>query len=110
MIRFDWRDEAEGVRGNEIVLDGDLNMRHVAGDTIAAGTVRSVVSVIRNGAPQTRGIVLVVTPEAESVALLDEIGLVLVAVDLVAIKAADLAVIHVALDEIIALHPVLVGR
>ena len=98
------------MRGNEIVLYGDLYVRHVAGDAIAARAVRRVVGVIRNGALQTGGVVLVVAPEAESITLLDQIGFVLVAVNLVAVEAADLAVIHVALDKIIALHAVFVSR
>ena len=98
------------MRSNKIVLNGDLNVRHVAGDAIAACAVCRVMGVIRNGALQTRGVVLVVTSEAESVSLLDQIGLVLVAVNLVAVEAADLPVIHVALYEIITLHSVLVSR
>ena len=98
------------MRGNEMVLDGDLDVRHVAGDAIAAGAVRSVVGVIRNGAFQTCGIALVVTSEAQPISLLDQIGLVLITVDLVAIEASDLPVIHVALNEIVTLHAVLVSR
>lgn len=47
--------------------------------------------------------------EAKFVASSDQIGWILIAVHLVAIEAAQPAVIHGALDEVVALHAVLVG-
>lgn len=48
--------------------------------------------------------------QTDLVALFDQAGLILIAVNLVAIRAADLAVIHIALNEVVPLHPVLVCR
>jgi len=61
------------MRRNEIVFDGLFDVWHVAGNTVAGGTVCCVVSVILNGALQTCGIVLVVTPEAEFISFFNQI-------------------------------------
>ena len=102
-----WRDEAEGVRRDVVVFDGLLDSRHVAGNALAAGAVGSVMSVLTDSAMQTGGILASVAAEAKRVAADRERGDG-AAVDLMAIEATDLAVIHVALHEIVALHAVLV--
>ena len=43
-------DDAEGVGGDEVVLQGMLDERHVAGDALASGAVRGVVGVLADGA------------------------------------------------------------
>src|SRR3978361_1636707 len=45
--------------------------------------------------------------QSNLVALFDQAGLVLIAVDLMAIRAADLAMVHIALNEVVPLHPIL---
>ena len=102
-------DEAKRVGGDGIVFDGLLDGRHMARSTLAARAVRSVVRMFADGPFQPGGIILRVAAETESIAPFSEIRLVLVAVNLMAVEAANLAVVHVALHEIIALHPVLMG-
>src|SRR5437763_610129 len=44
------RDEAEGVGGDEVVLDGLLDARHVAGGALASGAAGGMVGVLGDGA------------------------------------------------------------
>ena len=67
------RDEAKGVSSYKIVLDGLLDVGHVASHTITASTSRRVVCVAFDRALQPSRIVLVVASEADSVASPDEI-------------------------------------
>ncbi len=76
---------------------------------MASGAGFGVMGVLGDRAGEAGWILVRVAFEAEFVAGLEEVGPVLVAVDLVAIEAADLAMVHVALDEVVALHAVLVG-
>jgi len=102
------RDEAEGVRGHIVVFDGLFDARHVTRGAFASGAVRGVVSVLTHRSAQAGWILFGVAAETECVAADGEIGNS-AGVDLMAIEAADLAVIHVALHEIISLHAVFVG-
>jgi len=83
-------------------------MGHVAGDALTARTVFGVMGVLGNGPFETSRIPLGVTCKTESIAFCDEVGFVLIAMDLVAVEATKLAMVHVALHEVIPLHPVLV--
>src|SRR5665213_710692 len=109
LLRERGRDEAEGVAADEVVLDGLLDARHVAGGALAPGAVGGVVRVFGNSPLQPGGIHGVVARQAERVASGDDAGGVVVAVDVVAVEAAQLAVVHGALHEVVALHAVFVG-
>ena len=102
-----WRDEAKGVRRDIVIFDGLFDTRHVAGNALAACTAGGVMSVLTDSAMQAGGILTGVATEAERISAYGKSGDG-AAVHLVAIEAADLAVIHVALHKIVALHAVLV--
>jgi len=108
LLGLNRRDEAEGVGADEVVLDGLLDARHVTGDTLASGAVCGVMRVFRDGALEACGVLAGVAGEADLVAASVEAGGVFVAVNLVAVEAANLAVVHVALDIVVALHAVFV--
>ena len=110
LLCFSGRDEPKGVRGNVVPFDRLFNVRHVAGDALASRAVLRVMGMPADGAFETRRILFRVAAKAKSVSLFDQVGLVLIAVDFVTIETTQLAVIHVALDEVVALHPVLVSR
>ena len=93
-----------------VVLDGLLNVRHVARYALTPGTVLRVMGVLADSPFEARGILFVVAAQAKRVALFDKVRFVLVAVYLMAIEATDLAVVHRALNEVVALHPILVRR
>src|ERR1700740_1415827 len=66
------------------------------------------MGVLADRAFESCGILRVVAAKAEGVALLDQVGFIAIAVDVVAVEAATLAVVHDALHEVIALHAILV--
>ena len=101
------RNKSECMCADVVVFDRLLYAGHVAGDALTAGTACGVMRMFADRAAQTCGILLVVAGEAELVSTEGKIG-DSVAVDLVAIEAAHLAVIHETLHKIIALHAVLV--
>ena len=68
-----------------------------------------MVRVLADGALESRRVVLCVAGEAEVIADGAEIRRAPIAVDIVAIEAADSAMIHNALHKVVALHPVFVG-
>ena len=103
------RNESECVRGDVVVFDGLLYAGHVAGDALTARAVCGVMRMFTDRAAQAGGILLVVAGEAEFVSTDGKIGDCF-AVDLVAIEAAHLAVIHETLHKIIALHAVFMPR
>ena len=94
--------------GNVVAFDRLLNVRHVAGDALTARTVFGVMGMLGNGAFESSRIPLGVACKAKSVAFFNEVGFVLIAVDLMAVEATKLTMVHVALDEVVPLHPVLV--
>src|ERR1700733_6511167 len=113
-LRKSRREKPECVAGDEdvaILLVGKYlgDVRHVAGGALTARTARPVVGVLRDGALQPRGILLRMTGEAELVASGDQVRGISIAVHLVAVEAAEAAVVHGALDEVVALHAILVG-
>jgi len=96
--------------GNIISFDRLLNVRHVAGDALTPRAVFRVMGMLRDGAFEACRILFRVALKTKSVPLRDQVGLVLITVNLVTIEATQVAVVHVALHEIIALHSVLVRR
>ena len=102
------RDESKCVRANKVVLDRLLDFRHVASNALAARASLGVVSVFAYRAAQSRSILFVVTKQAKRIARHGQIRWVRIAVNLVAIKTSQTAMVHVALDKVVALHPVLV--
>jgi hypothetical protein len=108
-FRFLGSDEAEGVGGDVVVLDGLLDVGHMAGDAFAARAALGVVGVFTDGAAQAGGILPVMTGEAHRIALGVQVRLVLITVNVVAVEAAQVPMIHIALNEVIALHAIFVG-
>ena len=96
--------------GNIISFDRLLDVRHVTGDALTARAVFRVMGMLRDGAFEAGRILFRVALKTKSVPLRDQVGLVLITVNLVTIEATQVAVVHVALHEIIALHSVLVCR
>jgi len=94
--------------GHIVSFDCLLNVRHVAGDALAPRAVLRVMRVLTDSSFEARWVLLCVAAETESVPLFNQVGLILIVVDIVAIKTTKLAVVHVALHEVIALHSVLV--
>lgn len=101
-------DEAEGVGGNRVALNGLLDARHMAGRALAAGTVFGVMSVFADRALEACGVFFRVAAKAEGVAGYGKVR-GRVRVDLMAVETAKFAVVHVALGEVIALHAVFMG-
>jgi len=97
------------MRGDVVVLDRLLNTRHVASSALASGTLRIMMRVLAHCSPKSRGILLTVAAQTKCIPAHRQIGNS-AAVYLMAIEAADFAMVHVALHEIVALHPVLVRR
>src|SRR6202012_2262078 len=91
-----------------LVAEGLGDVGHVAGDALAAWTVLGVMGVLGDSPFQASGIVFGVAAEAERVAGGDQVRGIAVAVYLMAVEAAQPPVIHVALHEVVALHPVFV--
>jgi len=85
-----------------------FNRRHVAGHALASGAAVFMVRVLferRRSRPVGRE--RSVAFQAELVRGLSQLRVVVRAMYIVAIEAGDPAAVHDALDEIIALHPVL---
>lgn len=93
---------------HKIIAQCLLDLRHVARNALASGTTRGVVRMLADRAVQAGGVFRVMTAQTKLVSGSNQIGRVLIAVHVVAIEAADVAVIHHALREIVALHPVFV--
>src|SRR5579863_215102 len=105
------RNKLEGVRANEGVRRTfGFNLRHVAGDTFAAGAALLVVSVFFDGgSARTVWRKRAVAIEAELLSGLTQLSVVCGAVNIVAIETGDPAGVHHALYEVVALHAVLVS-
>src|SRR5579872_7436467 len=105
------RDEAEGMAANVHTRNGLLDFRHVAGDALAAGAARFMVSVLLDGR-RTRAVgrTRTVTIEAQNIDGFEQVGVVFSAMHIVASEAGHAAGIHHAIHEIITLHSILVAR
>ena len=111
LIRHFRRNERERVTADIDIRNRLLDLRHVAGHTVVAGTAgammgmrldaRGVRTVGRRGA---------VAGQANLGRRFDQVSVILSAVDIVATKAAHTAPIHHALDEVVALHSIFVTR
>jgi hypothetical protein len=104
------RDEGEGVGADFHIGDGGGDSGHVAGDAAAAGGTFFVVGVLfdRGGARAVER-ERAVAVEADLVAGLAELRVILGAVNVVTAEAGDAAAVHHALHEVISLHAVFVG-
>ena len=103
-------DEGESVGADFDVGEGGSNFGHVAGDAAAAGGAFFVMSVLfKRGCAWAVEGERAVALEADLIAGLDELGVVIGAVDVVATEAGDATAVHHALDEVVALHPIFVG-
>src|SRR4249919_2355345 len=93
---------------DEIVLNCLLDLGHVASNALTACAPFSMVRVFAYRAAQSGGILFCVAREAQGIAWHHQIRCVRVIVNLVAVKAANAAMVHVALNEVVTLHPILV--
>lgn len=95
---------------NEIVFDRLLDFRHVAGYALAPSTIFRMVGMIGDSPFQPCGIVLGMAGKTNLVALFNQARRVPIAMYIVTIRAPNFAVVHVALDKVVSLHPVLMRR
>src|ERR1700733_2370961 len=108
--RFRWRDKSKCVAADVNVADGLGDLRHVAGNTRAAGAVRCVVRVLLDaGRMRTILCVRPVAGQANGIATFAHDAGIVGAVRIVTTETRYAAGIHQALHEIVALHTVLVG-
>ena len=103
-----WPDESECVAADELTLDGDFDVRHVACGALAASAFFGMMRMFSDRGAQACGIVLGVTAKAKLISGCNQVGRVAAAVNVMAIETAEAAMVHVAVHEIVALHPVLV--
>src|ERR1700679_2057210 len=106
------RDEAERIRVDEVVFDRGLDLRHMAGHALTAGTALRMMGMSAYRSLQSCRIFLLrrMAAQTEGVPRQLQARYVRTAVDIVAVEAAQLPVVHRTLHEIVALHPVLVRR
>lgn len=102
-----WPDESKGMAADELTFDSDFDLRHVACRALAAGAFFGMMRMFGDRGAQACGIVLGVTAEAKLIASCNQIGRVAAAVNVMAIETAEAAMVHVAVHEVVALHPVL---
>ena len=90
LLRFFWRDETEGVSTHEVVLDCLLDLGHVARYTLAAGASFRMMRMLAHSALQSRRVIFIlrVARKAEGVRGRSEGCCVLVAVNVMAVKAS----------------------
>ena len=87
-----------------------FDLRHVASDTFVALTTHFVMRVLVDGwRARAVGRIRAVTIEAQIVGWLPHERIVLRAMRVVATEAGDAVRVHEAGNEVIALHPILVG-
>ena len=103
-----WPDESKGVAADELTLDSDFDIRHVACRALAASAFFGMMRMFSDRGAQACRIVLGMTAEAKLIARCNQIGRVAAAVNVMAIETAEAAMVHVTVYEIVALHPVLV--
>ena len=101
-------DKAEGMRADVVVFDRLLDLGHVACRALTSGAPFGVVGVLGDRGFKASWVVGVMALKAEKVSDPAHTCDVGGAVDLMAVEAANLAVVHIALDEVVALHAVLV--
>ena len=89
-----------------VVTKGLSNFGHMAGCALASGTGLGVVRVLANSSAETGWVASRVAGKTKRISSDRKIRRITVAVDLVAIEAAEAAVVHHALREVVALHPV----
>src|ERR1700722_8715858 len=82
VLSFIGSDEPKCMGGNIVSFDRLLNVRHMAGDTLTSGAVLRMMRMLRNGAFQAGWILFRVASKTKSVPLCDQVGLVLIAVNL----------------------------
>ena len=106
-----WRNELERVAAHIHIGDGLLNFRHVAGDAFTARASLRVVRVLFERS-HTGSIwrVRCVTVETDRCRGLSELGIVLRAMSVMTRRTRHAPLVHDALNEIVALHAVLVCR
>lgn len=84
-----WRDEAERVATDEIIAKSLGNLWHVAGSALTACAALAMVGVLAHCATQSSWIVLCVAAQAKLVTLCDQIGWVLVTMNLMAVEGRN---------------------
>ena len=85
-----------------------LDQRHVAFGALTARAVLGAMGMFTHCPLESRSILAGVASKAERISLLSQVRFILITVHIVAIEAANLPMIHIALDEIVSLHTVLV--
>lgn len=88
LFRFDRGNKSKRVGSNVIVFNGLFNVRHMAGRTSTSLAVRRVMRVLTHATFEPRRIERVVATKAESIALCNQVRIVLVAVNVVTIEAS----------------------
>ena len=97
--------------GSDVVLlDRYFDLRHVTCDALAAGAFFGMMSVFADRSLQTCTVGLCMASETKCIALPNQVRFVLIAMNLVTIKTPKLTMIHVALNEVVSLHSILVCR
>ena len=103
--------ESEGVTANVHIAQCLGNLRHVTGDTIAAGATRQMVGVLLNrrstGSVRRRRAVAI---QAKRTRGFPQKRCIRRSMRVMAGEAGHPVGIHLARDEIVALHSVLMGR
>jgi hypothetical protein len=103
--------EAERVAADVDVSNGLLNLRHMAGHTLASAARGFVVRVLLDGrSARTVGRTRSVTLQAKHIRGLYEVGGIVSSMDIVTTEARHAASVHYASDKIIPLHSILVTR
>ncbi len=107
-----WRgDEFKRVCANVHIGDGLLDLRHMAGHAFVAGTSGRVVRM-RFDRRRVRAVrrIRAMAFQAHYVRRLQQVRIVFGAMHIVATEAAHAVRVHLAGNEVVALHPVLVRR
>src|ERR1700679_3196827 len=96
------RDEAERIRVDEVVFDCGLDLRHMAGHALTAGTALRMMSVSAHRSLQSCRIFLLrrMAAQTERIPWQLQARYVRSAVDIVAVEATQLPVVHSALHEV----------
>lgn len=103
--------ELEGLGADVHIGNRLFDLRHVTGNTFVSGTGGRVMGVRFEGRrPRAIGRVWTVALKTENSSRLDEVRVVFRAMHIVTAKAAHAVGIHLAGNEIVSLHPILVGR
>ena len=97
------------MRRNEVSLDCDFDVGHVAGHAVAPRAVFCVMRVRAYRTFQSSRILRTVAGETKRIAFRNKVRFVAVAVNVVAIEAANFAMVHRALNEIVPLHAIFVS-